>query len=66
MISLFITVGLKSSDVSLCIDRQCHLRWKVTISLPCMCFSGYYEENEIKHYSNSSAVLCSVMCAVFL
>lgn len=61
MLSLFITTGLKSSDVPLCIDRECHLRWKVTISLPCICFSAcYYEETKIKQYSNSSAVLACV------
>jgi len=59
MLSLFITIGLKSSDVPLCIDRQCQLCWKVTISFPCICFSVcYHDETKIKQYSNSAVLAC--------
>lgn len=57
-------IGLKSTHVHLCIDRQCHLRGKVRISLPCIYFSSCYSEKANIKQSNSSVVLC--MCSILV
>lgn len=66
MISLFITLGLKSSDVSLCIDRQCHLCWKVTISLPCICFSAFYLKKKMKLSNILTPLLFCHVCSILV
>lgn len=60
-------IGLKSTHVHLCIDRQCHLRGKVRISLPCIYFSSscYSEKTKIKQ-SNSSVVLFCLLSSILV
>lgn len=60
-------IGLKSSYVRLCINRQCHLRGKVRISLPCIYFSSscYSEKTKIKQ-SNSSVVLFCLLSSILV